>query len=61
MAKGRRNSKNFTDNKFEAFRNEELYKAMMEIRRSNASSKHVSKKDKGTRKENKRNAIASFM
>lgn len=61
MAKGNRRSKNVTTSGFEAVRNENLYKDMLELRRSSAASKHVSVKRKGSRNANKQKAIASFM
>lgn len=43
-----------------AARNEDRYKAMLELRRSSAAQRHTPKPRKGTRSQNKRSAINDF-
>lgn len=43
--------------KHDPVRNEELYRAMQEIRRSSAASRHIVKSRKGTRSASKGRAI----
>jgi hypothetical protein len=58
MAKGKRNSKNFTAEGFETVRNENCYRAMVELRRSSATSSHDTRPPRQrTRSTAKRQAI----
>jgi hypothetical protein len=58
MAKGKRNSKNFTAQGFEPVRNEALHQAMVELRRSSATSSHDTRPPRQrTRANAKRQAI----
>lgn len=46
--------------KFKPSANPEMHRAMMELRRSSAASKHVVRKHKGTRAENKHKAMRDW-
>lgn len=46
--------------KHEPVRNENMYRAMVEIRRSSAASSHIVKSRKGTRLANKKLAIRDY-
>lgn len=46
--------------KHEPVRNENMYRAMVEIRRSSAASSHIVKSRKGTRLTNKKLAIRDY-
>lgn len=53
-------SKNVKTAGFRPVQNEELYRAMTELRRSSAASRHTLKAYKGSRTANKRAAIKDY-
>lgn len=57
---GKRKNKSFSVKGFEPSANAYMSKAFQELRRSNAASPHILKKDKGTRSVKNKNAIKDF-
>lgn len=53
-------AKSKTAPKFEPVRNESYYSAMVELRRSSASQKHVTVSRKGSRSARKQSAIRDY-